>query len=234
MAIICASNIQHVTRRHCGRNCSRGRTVPAGPACAPSRPHSGPPTPPARARRRCTLRFERGHHRSGASMIGMLGVAVAFGVMGRVLLFVPHLVAMVLSLPLSLFLGASRWLSSSLWASSRLESPGSSCWRGSRRVRWHRGGTSCQEIARAAARPGCARTRWRAGRAGLSGMRHAASSRCARPPVATLRLPTSPAQAARLQLSSRSKRCRQAVCDRRVPWRARMTTSSSVSGASGW
>ena len=50
-------------------------------------------------------RSERGQHRSGASMVGMLGVAIAFGVVGCLLLFVPRVIAMLLPLPLSLFLG---------------------------------------------------------------------------------------------------------------------------------
>ncbi len=45
-------------------------------------------------------RAERGQHRSGASMFGMLGVAVAFGVVGCLLLFLPHLVSMLLPGPL--------------------------------------------------------------------------------------------------------------------------------------
>jgi hypothetical protein len=50
-------------------------------------------------------RSERRQHRSGASMVAMLGAAVAFGVVGCVLLFVPRLIAMVLPLPLNLLLG---------------------------------------------------------------------------------------------------------------------------------
>ena len=50
-------------------------------------------------------RAERGQHRSGASMVGMLGVAAAFGVVGCVLIFVPHLIASLLPLPLHLLLG---------------------------------------------------------------------------------------------------------------------------------
>jgi hypothetical protein len=50
-------------------------------------------------------RSERGQYRSGASMIGMLGVAAAFGVVGGFLIFVPRLIAMLLPLPLSLLLG---------------------------------------------------------------------------------------------------------------------------------
>jgi hypothetical protein len=41
-------------------------------------------------------RTERGQHRSSASMAGMLGAAAAFGVVGGLLLFVPHLVNMIL------------------------------------------------------------------------------------------------------------------------------------------
>jgi len=52
-----------------------------------------------------TARSERGQHRSGASMVGLLGVAVAFGVVGCFLLFVPRLIAMLLPLPISLLLG---------------------------------------------------------------------------------------------------------------------------------
>jgi hypothetical protein len=50
-------------------------------------------------------RSERGQHRSGASMVAMLGAAVAFGVVGGLLLFVPHVIAMLLPLPLSFLLG---------------------------------------------------------------------------------------------------------------------------------
>ena len=49
-------------------------------------------------------RSERGQHRSGASMVGMLGIAVAFGVVGCFLIFVPHLIARLLPGPLSLLL----------------------------------------------------------------------------------------------------------------------------------
>ena len=52
-------------------------------------------------------RAERGQHRSGASMAGMLGVAVAFGVAGGLLIFVPRLIAMLLPGPLSLLGGFS-------------------------------------------------------------------------------------------------------------------------------
>ena len=50
-------------------------------------------------------RSERGQHRSGASMFALLGAAVAFGVVGCLLLFVPHLIAMVRPVPVSLLLG---------------------------------------------------------------------------------------------------------------------------------
>jgi hypothetical protein len=49
-------------------------------------------------------RAERGQHRSGASMVGLLGVAVVFGVVGGLLIAVPRLVAMFLPVPLSLLL----------------------------------------------------------------------------------------------------------------------------------
>ena len=52
-------------------------------------------------------RAERGQHRSGASMVGMLGVAVAFGVVGCLLIFVPRLIATVLPGALSLLGGLS-------------------------------------------------------------------------------------------------------------------------------
>jgi hypothetical protein len=52
-------------------------------------------------------RSERGQHRSGASMVGMLGVAVAFGVVGCLLIFVPHLVTIFLPGPLRLLGGFS-------------------------------------------------------------------------------------------------------------------------------
>jgi hypothetical protein len=51
-------------------------------------------------------RAERGQHRSGASMAAMLGVAVVFGVVGSLLIFLPHLVRVLLPGPLG-FLGAS-------------------------------------------------------------------------------------------------------------------------------
>jgi hypothetical protein len=47
-------------------------------------------------------RAERGQHRSGASMAAMLGVAVAFGVVGCLLVFGPHLISMLLPGPLAL------------------------------------------------------------------------------------------------------------------------------------
>jgi hypothetical protein len=50
-------------------------------------------------------RAERGRHRSGASMAAMLGVAVAFGVVGCLLIFVPHIITALLPGPLAL-LGA--------------------------------------------------------------------------------------------------------------------------------
>ena len=50
-------------------------------------------------------RTERGQHRSGASMAGMLGVAAAFGVVGCFLIFVPRLITMLVPLPVSLLLG---------------------------------------------------------------------------------------------------------------------------------
>jgi hypothetical protein len=52
-------------------------------------------------------RAERGQHRSGASMFAMLGVAVALGVVGGLLIFVPHLVTMLLPGPLRLLGGLS-------------------------------------------------------------------------------------------------------------------------------
>lgn len=52
-------------------------------------------------------RAERGQHRSGASMFAMLGVAVAFGVVGCLLLFLPHLVSLLLPGPLRLLGGFS-------------------------------------------------------------------------------------------------------------------------------
>jgi hypothetical protein len=52
-----------------------------------------------------TARSERSQHRSGASMVGMMGAAAAFGVVGGFLIFVPRLIAMLLPLPVSLLLG---------------------------------------------------------------------------------------------------------------------------------
>jgi len=52
-------------------------------------------------------RAERRQHRSGASMVGMLAVAVAFGVLGGLLLFVPHLIAVLLPGPLRFLAGFS-------------------------------------------------------------------------------------------------------------------------------
>jgi hypothetical protein len=47
-------------------------------------------------------RAERGQHRSGASMAAMLGVAVVFGAVGFLLIFVPHIVRVLLPGPLAL------------------------------------------------------------------------------------------------------------------------------------
>jgi hypothetical protein len=52
-------------------------------------------------------RAERGQHRSGASMFAMLGVAAVFGVVGCLLIFLPHLVSMLLPGPLRLLGGFS-------------------------------------------------------------------------------------------------------------------------------
>ncbi len=52
-----------------------------------------------------SARAERKQHRSGASMAAMLGIAVVFGVMGGLLIFVPHLVTALLPGPFAL-LGA--------------------------------------------------------------------------------------------------------------------------------
>src|SRR5215469_12460715 len=52
-------------------------------------------------------RTERRQHRSGASMFAMLGVAVALGVVGSLLIFVPHLVSRLLPGPLRLLGGLS-------------------------------------------------------------------------------------------------------------------------------
>jgi hypothetical protein len=51
-------------------------------------------------------RAERRQHRSGASMFGMFGVALAFGVVGGLLIFLPQLVSRVLPGPLRVLLGA--------------------------------------------------------------------------------------------------------------------------------
>ena len=40
-------------------------------------------------------RAERGQHRSGASMAGMLAVAALFGVAGALLIFLPHVIAVI-------------------------------------------------------------------------------------------------------------------------------------------
>ena len=52
-------------------------------------------------------RAERGQHRSGASMAGMLGVAVIFGLAGGLLVFVPHVITALLPGPLALLGGMS-------------------------------------------------------------------------------------------------------------------------------
>lgn len=52
-----------------------------------------------------TARAERKQHRSGASMFALIGVAVAFGVVGGVLVSVPHVVSMLLPVPINLLLG---------------------------------------------------------------------------------------------------------------------------------
>lgn len=52
-------------------------------------------------------RGERRQHRSGASMAGMLGVAVAFGVVGGLLVVVPRMIARLLPGPLRLIGGFS-------------------------------------------------------------------------------------------------------------------------------
>ncbi len=54
-----------------------------------------------------TARAERRQHRSGASMFAMLGVAVAFGVAGFLLIALPHLVSVLLPGPLRLLGGFS-------------------------------------------------------------------------------------------------------------------------------
>ena len=50
-------------------------------------------------------RAERGQHRSGASMAAMLGVAIAFGVVGGVLVFLPQIIRTLLPGPLALLGG---------------------------------------------------------------------------------------------------------------------------------
>jgi hypothetical protein len=52
-------------------------------------------------------RAERGQHRSGTSMAAMLGVALAFGVVGGLLVVVPHVIIHLLPGPLSLLGGFS-------------------------------------------------------------------------------------------------------------------------------
>ena len=52
-------------------------------------------------------RAERGQHRSGGSMVALLGVAVAFGAAGGVLVSLPHLAAALLPGPLSVIGGIS-------------------------------------------------------------------------------------------------------------------------------
>jgi hypothetical protein len=52
-------------------------------------------------------RAERRQHRSGASMFAMLGVAVAFGVVGSLLIFLSHLFGTLLPGPLRLLGGFS-------------------------------------------------------------------------------------------------------------------------------
>jgi hypothetical protein len=52
-------------------------------------------------------RSERGQRRSGASMAGMLGAAVAFGLVGCLLIFGTQLIAMLLPGPLRLLGGFS-------------------------------------------------------------------------------------------------------------------------------
>jgi len=52
-------------------------------------------------------RAERAQHRSGASMAAMLGVAVVFGVVGCLLIFMTHLVGTLLPGPLRLLGGFS-------------------------------------------------------------------------------------------------------------------------------
>ena len=52
-------------------------------------------------------RAERAQHRSGASMFAMLGIAVAFGVAGFLLIFLPHFVSMLLPWPFRFLGGVS-------------------------------------------------------------------------------------------------------------------------------
>jgi hypothetical protein len=52
-------------------------------------------------------RAERKEHRSGASMVGMLGVALAFGAVGCVLTFGPRVIATILPWPASILGGFS-------------------------------------------------------------------------------------------------------------------------------
>ena len=144
-------------------------------------------------------RAERRQHRSGASMVAMLGVAVALGVAGCLLIFVPHLVTMLLPRPISLLLGASRCLSSSPWASSSSASPGSSCWRRLRRARWPREGTGCRELPEL--RPASVRSDTVPGRARATSDAPRGVVTLCETPGCTTRLPASPAQAARLRLS---------------------------------
>jgi hypothetical protein len=56
-------------------------------------------------------RDERGRHRSGASMVSMLAIAVAFGVVGCLLIFGPRLVSALLPGPLRFLLGFSFFVS---------------------------------------------------------------------------------------------------------------------------
>ena len=52
-------------------------------------------------------RAERGKHRSGGSMAAMLGIAVAFGVVGGVLVFLPAIIRSLLPWPLAALGGFS-------------------------------------------------------------------------------------------------------------------------------
>jgi hypothetical protein len=52
-------------------------------------------------------RAERGQHRSGASMFAMLGVAIAFGTVGFLLIFLSHLVSTLVPGPFRLLGGFS-------------------------------------------------------------------------------------------------------------------------------